>query len=249
MNGVRLAIGLLTAVPIPVRAVDRRTAGAAMTLAPAVGLGLGAAAVLVGEVGWRLGASNLTAAVLALGTLALLTRALHLDGLADTADAIGSGKPPGEALAVMRRSDIGPVGVVALLFVLLLQVGALTGAYADGHGAASLVTAAVAGRMALAIACRGGVAAARPEGLGALVAGTVGRGGLTLAVGIAVLAAGAAGVLSDLEVWRALLAVVVVAVGGLLLTAAFVRRFGGISGDTLGALVEIGTAAALLVLA
>ena len=55
----------------------------------------------------------------------MLSRAIHLDGLADTADGLGSGRPPADALAIMRQSDVGPFGVATLVLTLLIQVSAL----------------------------------------------------------------------------------------------------------------------------
>src|SRR5690606_33279909 len=120
VDGARMAVGTLTAVPVRVDRVDRAVAGWAMALAPAVGAGLGAAGAAVFAAALLLRAGGPLSAVLALGLLALLTRALHLDGLADLADGLGSGRPAEEALAVMKRSDIGPFGVVALVFAVLV---------------------------------------------------------------------------------------------------------------------------------
>src|SRR4029077_20144908 len=92
---------------------SRADAAAAMAWAP-VGsplLGVLAAAVLL-MADHPLGDPPLTASGLAVGSLALLTRGLHLDGLADLADGLASGKPAPAALDIMRRSDIGPPGVV-----------------------------------------------------------------------------------------------------------------------------------------
>ncbi|GIH94588.1 adenosylcobinamide-GDP ribazoletransferase [Planobispora siamensis] len=175
-DGFRLAVGTLSVFPVRPGVVDRRAGGRAMVLAPLVGaaLGVAAAAVLVAAL-W-LGISPLLASVLAVGTLALLTRALHLDGLADLADGLGSGKPADRALDIMKRSDIGPFGVVTLVLTLLVQVATLTEAATVGIGPPALVTACVAGRLALTWACREHVPAARPGGLGSMVAGTVRRG-------------------------------------------------------------------------
>ena len=158
-SGLRLSVTLLTAVPLRGASPEprRATVAAAMTWAPAVGLLLGvtAAAVLV-VADHLLGVGPLTAAGLAVATLALLTRGLHLDGLADLADGLGSGKPAPVALDIMRRSDIGPFGTVTLVLTLLIQVAALAQAEAagGGRGPAALITAVVTGRLALTWACR-----------------------------------------------------------------------------------------------
>ncbi|MCT9930068.1 adenosylcobinamide-GDP ribazoletransferase [Planotetraspora sp. A-T 1434] len=182
--------------------VDRRVAGRGMVLAPFVGviLGLVPAAVLV-TVHWLSG-SALLAAVLAVGTLAWLTRGLHLDGLADLADGLGSGKPATAALDIMKRSDIGPFGVVTLVFTLLSQIAALSAAPALAP--AALVAACATGRLAVTWACRDGVPAARPGGLGALVAGTVRRSRAITATALAALAVallGSATALWALQPW------------------------------------------------
>ena len=94
-----------------------------------------------------------------MASLALLSRGLHLDGLADLADGLGSGQPAAAALDIMRRSDIGPLGTVTLILTLLIQVAALSQAESAGHGRgpAALIAAVVTGRLALTWACRRGV--------------------------------------------------------------------------------------------
>ena len=235
-DGLRLALGLLTV--LPVRPPARLRPMAAIVWAPAVGVLLGglAAGVLHGVAAITQG--PLLPAVAAVCALAALTRGLHLDGLADLADALGSARPPAEALAVMRRPDVGPFGVVTLVLVLLTQLGALAAA---PRPAASVVVAALAGRLALPWACGRGVPSARVDGLGALVAGSVPA---PLAVAVTVAALVVAAVV--LPAWRGPAAVL----AGLAVAAALrrhaVRRLGGITGDVLGALVETATAAALL---
>jgi adenosylcobinamide-GDP ribazoletransferase len=251
--GPRLAVTLLTAVPLPggrrraggpdgEAAPDRRTVAAAMYLAPVVGLALGgvAAGVLIGCRAGHLG--PLLSAVLAIAVLAALTRALHLDGLADTADGLGSRLPAAQALAVMKRSDIGPFGVVTLVLTLLVQVSALAQAERLGRGPLGIVAATVAARLAITLACRRGIRSARPSGLGALVAGTVQP---LAAAALALAAIGAAAALGTIYA-------VAVAVGlacSVLLTTLAVRRLGGITGDVLGAVAELAATACLLVTA
>ncbi len=214
-----------------------------MAWAPVVGLLLGAAAAAVLELAARWARTGpLLGAVLAVAALALLTRGLHLDGLADTADGLGSRRPAGEALAIMRRSDIGPFGVVTLVLTLLIQVAALAQAQALGRGAVAVIAAAATGRLALPWACRRGVPAARGTGLGALVAGTV-PAAIPVVLTLAALAAAfALGIIVAVGVAAGLAA-------SLALTMLAVRRLGGITGDVLGALVEVATAVCLLVTA
>jgi adenosylcobinamide-GDP ribazoletransferase len=247
-RGFLLAMTLLTAIPLNVTppggpAPSRRAAGAAMAWAPVVGLLLGAAAAAVLEVASRYGHTGpLLAAALAVAALAAGSRGLHLDGLADLADGLGSRRPAGQALEIMKRSDIGPFGVVTLVFTLLIQVAALAQAQASGRGVAAVVAAAVAGRLSLTWACRRGVPAARGSGLGAMVAGTV-NPGIPAAVTIAVLAAAYP---------FGLVIVVGVAAGlatSVVVTAWAVRRLGGITGDVLGALVEVTVTVCLVVTA
>src|SRR5271166_891955 len=239
----------------PAFSPDRQTAGEAMAWAPVVGLLLGviAAAVLYVS-GHLLHTGSLVAAVLSVGSLAVLTRGLHLDGLADLADGLGSRKPAAGALDIMRRSDIGPFGVVTLVLTLLLQVAALTQADAAGRGPAAVIVAAVTGRLALTWACRRGVPAARPDGLGALVAGTlplavpalITAAVLAVTIGGIYLAAGVAAVPAE---WILPVAEAAGLLVALALARHAVRRLGGITGDVLGALVETATAGCLLVTA
>ncbi|MFJ3206391.1 adenosylcobinamide-GDP ribazoletransferase [Streptomyces flaveolus] len=250
-HGLRFAFGTLTVLPVRVTRWDRGAARGGMLCAPLAGLVVGAAAAATGLVLLFLGAGTLLAAVATAAVPAVLTRGLHLDGLADTADGLGSGKPAEDALRIMKQSDIGPFGVITLVFVLLAQVAALTQAY-DGswaRGALAAVVSATAARLALTLAARAGVPAARPEGLGAAVAGVVPAGG-ALGVAVAVTAAGAAAgaFLGTRDAVRTALAVLcAVAVAELLLRHC-VRRFGGVTGDVFGGVAETAATAALVVL-
>jgi adenosylcobinamide-GDP ribazoletransferase len=252
-SGLRLSVTLLTVIPLggPVTEPSQDTAAAAMTWAPAVGLLLGgiAATVLV-VADHPLGAGPLTAAGLAVAALALLTRGLHLDGLADLADGLGSGQPAARALDIMRRSDIGPFGIVTLVLTLVIQVGALAHAEAagGGRGPAALIAAAVTGRLALTWACRRGVAAARQEGLGALVAGTV-RPVLAAGITLIVLAAAVSVVRTGFTGFTLPLAVVAGLAAAFVLQRHAVRRLGGITGDVLGALIETAATVTMVVAA
>jgi adenosylcobinamide-GDP ribazoletransferase len=223
--------------------LDARTAGAAMSLAPLVGLllGLVAAAVLEGAAQVS---GPLLAAVLAVAVLALLTRGLHLDGLADTADGLASYRTPERSLAVMRSPETGPLGIAVLVLVLLVQVAALQACLAAGRGGTSLVLAVVVGRLAVTAACTPATPAASPTGLGSVVAGTV-RMPVALVLALLVAAAGA----TVLPTVQSVVAVALALAAALLLLRHAVRRLGGVTGDVLGALVEVTTTVVLVALA
>lgn len=245
-EGLRLSIGLLTVLPVGrPRAVGRPTAGRAMLWAPGVGLLLGLVGAGVMRASLAAGHPRPLAAALAIGALAVLTRGLHLDGLADTADGLGSGRPPAEALAVMRSGDVGPFGVTAVVLVLVCQTFALAAA-----GPWALVVAVPTGRLAVTWACRAGVPAARPDGLGALVAGTV-RGSAAVALTLLVVlgAAGAVWLGAGRAPWLGPVAVLAALVVAHLLLRRCVSRLGGVTGDVLGAVVEVATTLVLVVLA
>ncbi|MEV8372427.1 adenosylcobinamide-GDP ribazoletransferase [Kribbella sp. NPDC056861] len=174
-DGLKLSFGTLSVLPAGMPGtVDRKVAGRAMTLAPLVGLVLGgiAAAVVYGVDRLKPDASLLSA-VLGIVVLAVLSGGLHLDGLADTADGFGSRKDRETKLRIMKQSDIGPFGVVSIAVVLLLDVAALQVCVQNGFGWQAILIAGVASRLTLPWSCRTSVPSARPDGLGAMVAGSV----------------------------------------------------------------------------
>ncbi|RII17140.1 Cobalamin synthase [Streptomyces sp. YIM 130001] len=250
-DGLPFAFGTLTVIPVDVPRWDRAAARAGMLCAPVAGLVVGLAAAALGTALLAAGAGALLAAVASAAVPAVLTRGLHLDGLADTADGLGSAKPADEALRIMKRSDIGPFGVVTLLFVLFTQVAALAGAYAHGwaQGALAAVVAGTAARTALTLAARTRIPAARPEGLGAVVAGTVPAGAAVATLAATTVLAAAAGMLnSPAAALRCALAVLAAAAVAEVLLRHCVRRFGGVTGDVFGGVAETAATAALLVL-
>ncbi|MFF1697209.1 adenosylcobinamide-GDP ribazoletransferase [Streptomyces sp. NPDC058257] len=250
--GLRFTFGTLTALPVRVTEWDRDAARAGMLCAPLAGLVVGLCAAGLGGLLMALGSGPLLAAVASAAVPAVLTRGLHLDGLADTADGLGSAKPADQALSIMKQSDVGPFGVITLLFTLLAQVAVLFQLYEASwtRGALAAVVSAAVARLALTLAAREGIPPARPEGLGAAVAGTVPRGSALLAGAlVTVVAAIAAAPLGTYEIVRYAAAVVLALCAAELLLRHCVRRFGGITGDVFGALAETAATAALVTLA
>lgn len=243
-RSLRLAVGTLTAVPVP--AVARVTPGdatGAMLLAPVAALPLGA---VVGALLWLGGEAALppiAVAFVALAALAAGSRALHLDGLSDVADGLTASYDPERSLAVMKSGTAGPAGVAAVVVVLGTQAGALASYVGSGRGAVVAGAAVVASRAALWIVCARPVPPARPDGLGVTFTRRVPT--VVAVLGWIALAAAAALV----HPWRGPLAVGLAAVVVLLLTLRTVRRFGGVTGDVFGAAVELALATLLLALA
>ncbi|MET8415429.1 adenosylcobinamide-GDP ribazoletransferase [Streptomyces sp. NPDC005134] len=251
-HGIRFAFGTLTVLPVRVTRWDREAARAGMLCAPFAGLVVGLSAAAPGGLLLLFGSGPLLAAVASAAVPAVLTRGLHLDGLADTADGLGSGKPAEDALRIMKQSDIGPFGVITLLFVLLAQVAVLHQLYGQGwaYGAMAAVVAGVTARLALTLASRQGVPPARPEGLGAAVAGTVPLRAAAGAAAVVVAAcAGAGAVFGAYAPLHQGLAVVGGLAGAQVLLRHCVRRFGGVTGDVFGAVAEVAATGTLVGLA
>ncbi|MFJ3923806.1 adenosylcobinamide-GDP ribazoletransferase [Streptomyces sp. NPDC090022] len=252
LDGVRFAFGTLTVLPARITRWDRPAARTGMVCAPLAGLVVGLCAAALGTALVLLSAGPLLAAVATVAVPAALTRGLHLDGLADTADGLGSAKPAETALRIMKQSDIGPFGVITLLLVLLAQVAALYDLYAGGWapGALAAVTAAVTARLAMTLAARSGVPAARPGGLGAAVAGVVPvPAAAALAVLTALAAAAAALPLGLPAAAQHAGAVLAGLAAAELLLRRCVRRLDGVTGDVFGAVEETAATCALVVLA
>jgi len=243
----RLAVGTLTAIPVKAPArVDRDTAGMAMVLAPLAVVPLG---VLVGLVLWGgrgLGLNPLITGLLAVGALALGSRAFHLDGLADTADALTASYDRERSLEVMKSGSAGPAGVAALIVVLAVQAVAMAVVVTSGSGLALAGALVCFSRVALTITCARGVPAARPDGLGATTAHSV-PPPVVVASWLAAAAVSAAIVAYAGGPWWEMVIGFAVAAGvvGLLVHRA-IRRLGGVTGDIYGAAIEI-TLAVLLV--
>ena len=244
MDGLRLAIGTLTALPVrPPARVDQQTARIAVLLAPPAALPLGLAVTATLWLTHLLGVDPLASGFLAVGVLALGSRAFHLDGLADTADGLTASYDRERSLAVMKSSSVGPAGVAALIVVLGIQVVGFASLSDEPLAAGVLV---LASRAALALTCIRGIPAAAGQGLREAFAGSV---SWPLALLRWVSAAAIAGLVFALLglPWQGVaigfaIATVLVA----LLIRRAIRRLGGVTGDIFGASIELTLAALLL---
>lgn len=208
-----------------------------MRMAPLAGLLVGAAGALVLLAAAALTGSDLVAAVLAVAATLVLTGALHEDGLADFADALGGGDAR-QRLRIMADSATGAYGTAAVCLGLLVRV-ALIAALAAAAGALAAALALVAAHAvaraaalwlpyALPPARKSGAAVAfgRPDEQ------TLVQAALIALVVAFLFAATATGVIATL------LAVLLAALAALAMTQAAARLFGGQTGDVSGATVQ-----------
>jgi cobalamin 5'-phosphate synthase/cobalamin synthase len=236
------AVTFLTRVPIG-RAVplDGSDVARGAVLFPLVGAGVGAlsggVAVLLHP--WL---PSFASAGIALAVAVLLTGAMHVDALADTFDAAGA--PTRErALEIMRDSRVGAFGASAIALDLLVKAGAIAALLDRGAALPALIAAGAVSRAASApLAAL--LAYPRAEGgPGSVLTGRISRFAaavtVVLAVGIAVLAAGASG-----AAMAGAAGLVTICLG-----LVYLRRLGGATGDALGAVTEIAETAALVVAA
>ena len=233
------ALAFLTRVPVGrLTALGPDDVARGAVLFPVVGAGIGALAGGV-AVGLDSRLTLLLAAALAVAVEALVTGAIHLDALADTADALGA--PTMErALEIMRDPTIGSFGAAALGLDLLVKTAALAALLSGPDPVLAAIAAFALGRAA-PLALSWALPYARAGGgLGASLAGAARApwlaAGVLLGIGVAVAALGLRGL------WLAAGAAVAVLAVGLVAR----RRFGGVTGDVLGAAVELATTLALV---
>lgn len=240
MRGLLVAVGFLTRIPVPPRMFDDAS-GRSQSLAwyPLVGVLIG---TLLSALVWVFPDTKpLLVAVVVLLAWVAITGALHLDGLADSADAwIGgmggtSDERRARTLEIMKDPRCGPAGVTALVLVLLMKFAALASLPADAWR--WLWLAPLLARMAATIAFVT-TPYVRRGGLGSGLANAP-RVGCTIALLLGAAACAISGM-------RGALALAIAAIVFLLWRRACVRRLGGITGDTTGALVEMTEAAVLL---
>jgi adenosylcobinamide-GDP ribazoletransferase len=237
VTGLLLAARYLTIVPVPGRAAGGMEAlGRAAPWFPVVGLALGLALVGVEQV-TGLVFPSLLGALLTVTAWKVLTGGLHLDGLADCLDGL-VGRDAEHRLSIMRDSRIGAFGAVGLILFLLLEIGAVVELPAGARWRALLVLPAL-GRATPPLLARC-FPSARAAGQGAAFRAGLRPAGAPLALALAFAAAWAALGAPGLLVAAA------AATAALALGAFMAGRLGGVTGDVLGAAVEVAELAGLL---
>lgn len=208
-----------------------RPLGRAVRVFPIIGALIGLAGGIAYAISYGVGLPGLVAALIAVAVTAALTGALHEDGLADMADGFGGGRTREDKLALMRDSRIGAYGVLALLLVVAIKVGAVADMKTTGAAIAGLIAAGAASRAVMPAMMRW-VPPARNDGLSAM-AGTPGRDpvwtGIAIAIVISVL----------LLSWTGVVALLVCGIGALVVAWLARRQISGQTGDVLGATQQI----------
>lgn len=238
---VRLAIAFLTILPVgPANPVASSEVAASFGWFPLVGFGIG---LMLCAANWLLAPwfGHATRAVLIVLILTVLTGALHLDGVADTADALGAGRNRERALDILRDSRIGSFGAIALYFVITLKVIAIAGS-AGTQRSAMLYMAPGLGRWAM-VALANGLDYLRAEGVGSAVLSRDHRRNLRIATVTTVVA------LAPLVTLHAFRACLIAAAVTVALRAFYLRWIGGVTGDLIGAAGELVETAVLIGLA
>lgn len=241
MRGFLTAIRTLTILSVPGR--ESKSLSSALPWFPLVGMILGGILFGIGTL-WRMlpvAEWPLGGGALLLVASVLLTRGLHLDGLADWADAVGACKGRSEKLAIMKDPRLGTFGVVALILLLLLKWVALTRLISSSALLWMVLVWIVARDMMVELAttlpyARTGDGTARPFLEGASLQHRLRSHGFTLMI---CLFFGPAGVLLLALGWGVTA----------LLKVSYKKHFGGITGDLLGTTNELVETVLLLICA
>jgi adenosylcobinamide-GDP ribazoletransferase len=237
VTGLVVAARYLTIVPVPgpVRP-SAHALGRAAPWFPIIGLGIGAGLAVTDRAAQVL-FPLLLAGLITVTAWKLVTGGLHLDGLADCLDGLG-GSDAEHRLAIMRDSRIGAFGALGLILLLLLEIAAVTEMPPSVRARALLVVPVVARATPPLLARL--FRPARHDGQGAAFGASVGALAVPIALAIALVVAVAA-----LRVLG--LAVLAVSVASALVVARFfAARFSGITGDVLGAAIEVAELTGLL---
>jgi adenosylcobinamide-GDP ribazoletransferase len=236
LDGPRLAVSFLTVIPAGGSASGEAWLSRAAVWFPFVGALVGGGAAGVALLADVIGLTSAVGGALAIIFAIVVTRGLHEDGLADTADGLGVHGTLERRLAAMKDSAVGAHGALAMACALLLAALSLATLDAE-HAARALVVAHVLSRAAMVVAAAALPNARAAEGLGRSLA--VAPAVALLAVVVAVAATVALSAAAAL-----------IGAAAALLVALLVqhRAFGGRTGDTLGATGKVVEIAALVAL-
>lgn len=253
MKGLILLFKFMTRLPIPVNPeFDSKELGKSMKLFPVVGIVVGLVLYVVYFLGAKfILSSYLLAAVVVLAEV-VLTGGLHLDGLADTFDGIFSYRSKQKMLEIMKDSRLGTNGGIALILYFVLKILLLAGIMDTGFGAAGkflglkdtagaviLITPVLA-RINPVLNCAFSPYA-RAAGSAKDFVDCTDKSGVLIAAATGLLfsAVVGCGILGNLNPVHLINITAVTMILGLYFSKLMERKIGGITGDTLGAILEL----------
>ena len=252
MKKVILASQFLTIVPVKdTGEVSPEEMGRTTSFFPLVGLGEGVLLAFFASVFMEYFPAELTSALLVL-IMVIMNGGLHLDGLSDTFDAVASRGDYEKKLLIMKDSTVGPMGVISIVMVLLLKFTMLSALFFHAPAPAyyaTVVSMPILSRWAMVIAAFHG-RSARKDGLGNLfIEHTEGKQ-LLIASAIAVILTGLVCTIVmqfPLYIFYLMFAMPVLYGFSFLSVLFFNKLFGGMTGDSFGAMNEIAVLIFLIV--
>lgn len=239
MKSFILMIQFLTSIPLPIQLdVDESDFTKGLKYYPLVGL-------ILGGILYGLNAIFLIAfpkslhGILLMVSMVLLTGGLHLDGLSDTFDGVFSNRPKERILEIMKDSRIGSNGALVMFITLLLKAALLSEVSAYPI---ALVFMPVFARFNMVYSCRISVYA-REKGMGNFFIGKEKSNNLTLVISALITF-----VIALIDV-NSIVVLLVMMIFTTLYVKFITSRIDGMTGDTLGALCELGELVYLIVAA
>ena len=235
-----VALQFLTRLPVPQQEnISPDILGRSVLYYPVVGLVIGLCLIFVAWLSH--GVDVRLSAALVLAVWVVVTGALHIDGLADSADAwVGGHASRERTMAIMKDSYCGPMGVTAVVVLLLIKFTAIS-VLLEKNLWPALLAASVIGRAAVIVLFRW-TAYVRPEGLGAAPCNHLPHSQVPWVL------AGCGLFVLLISGWSVISALIVASLVFYWLRSGLVQRLGGTTGDTAGAIIEITEVVMLLAL-
>jgi len=226
-----LAIEFLTILPVKAKADYEKDLAGAMAYFPLVGLLLGSGLFGVNALLAKASLNSFLINTILVSLLVIITGGLHLDGLADTADAFFSRKDKIRMLEIMRDSSLGVMGVLSLIIIILMKLAVLS-SLDSGIKAGILILMCVLSRYALVLAVFL-FPSARAEGKAKVFIDSVDKKIFFVACSQSVIFS------FILAGFQGLIVFGLVTLLTFILGRYIIRKINGITGDTLGAISEL----------
>lgn len=241
MKGFLIALQFLTSIPIRVRGkISDRELARSILYFPLVGLLLGGVLALIYLL-LRAFLPHLVVCCLLIVSEILFTKALHLDGLADTIDGLSASKDREEVLAIMRQGRVGAFGVVGLVMIILAKLTLLY-SLPSPYILGALILMATYGRWSLVFSAYFYPYARKKGGIGRPFVNLIEPKELIVATIITF------GVSLIFARWATAILFLISIAGLVALNSFLKKRIGGVTGDTLGAGCELVEVITLMVM-